>query len=461
MKKLLAMLLVLMLALPCAALAEPSTAYTIAFKNPVLTMTGESLDMTGLDLELSALVSDVGQFAVTALVNVGPNFENNALSAQAQLDANGLTFTADGMSNVYSFDLTQFTNGFDVTTLLPMLPIYSLLKQPIEMDAAAIDMSVSARFAAISELFGQYAANGAISIDRTQGELLINQLLTSIETAASSMDVEGIAELREMRPAFDMTGSLTGSDQSYTLAGEGQLYAGESDEALRYDITLTDSAEAFDGVINLYEPEGSEVVTITIDSDSTAADNGRTAVNTSAVLTMTDTEDASVNEELMTITYTATPEAGSPKMEYVAAMDLPTEDTNVTLAVSTGTNGDDIGFAIDLFANADGSSGNGFLYYTGAKTVDELGTAFDGHFSIGADIDGESAKFETDLLLRDTAMDTADWAYDSTGAIDVEKMDETQSTTAMMGLMGIAGTALGLISQHVPGLAPLLGSMMG
>jgi len=178
-------------------------------------------------------------------------------------------------------------------------------------------------------------------------------------------------------------------------------------------------------------------------------------------MTMTDTEDPSAYEELMSISYTATPEAGSPRMDYVAALNVPSEEAEFTLAVSTGTNGDDIGWAIDLFMNADGTSGNAFMYYTGAKATDSLGTAINGQFTIGGDFDGENAIFETGLLLRDTAMDTADWAYDSTGAIDVEKMDEMQSNSAMMGLLGIAGTAMTQVNQHVPGLAPLLGSLMG
>ena len=457
------MLLVLMLALPCIAMAEPSTAYTIAFRNPVITFTGESMDMTGLELELSALVSDAGLFAVTALVNVGENFENNALAAQAQLDSNGLTFTADGMDDVYTFDLKQLTNGFDVTTLLPLFPVYSLLKEPIEMEATAVDMSVSARYAAVSELFGQYSENGAISIDRTEGELLINQALTSIESAAVSanVDVEGITELREMRPAFDMTGSLTGNADAYTLTGEGLLYSGESEDAMRYDITLTDSEAVLDGVINLYESEGSAVISINLDSAATPAADGRSAVQTSAVMALTDTEDSSVNDEVLTLTYSATPDAASPRMDHVFALNLPTEATDASLTVSTGTNGDDIGFAIDLFANTPESSGNAFLYYTGAKTTDDLGTAFEGQFTVGAEIDGQLGKFDTGLLLRDTAMDTADWAYDSANGIDVEQMDDIQSTSAMMNLSGIALNAMGLINEHVPGLVPLITNLLG
>lgn len=466
MKKLLAMLLVLMLALPCAALAEPSTAYTIALMNPVVSYMGQSIDMTGLDLELSAIVSDVGQFAATALVNVGQNFEHNALSAQAQLDSNGLTFTADGMSDVYSLDLKQFTNGFDVTTFLPMIPAYSMLKQPVQMQSAGVDMSLSARYAAVSELLSPYANNGSISIDRTQGELLINQLLTMVETASSSVNVDGVAELRAQRPAFDLNGALTVSGDpaanngSYALVGTGNLYVGNPAESLPFDITLTDSASASNAIVNIHEPGGTEVVSIALDSVSTPDSDGRTAVQTDVAMTLTDSADPSVFEELMSLTYSATPKAGSRQMDYVVSLNVPEEETSASLLVSTGTNGDDIGFAIDMFYDDGSSAGSVFMYYTGAKAADALGTAISGQLSIGGDMDGMNLRLDTGLLLRDTATDTAEWAYDSSAAIPVESMDQMQSSAAMMGLMGIAGTAMTLINENVPGLAPFLSSMM-
>lgn len=462
MKKLLAMLLVLMLALPCAAFAEPSTAYTIALGNPVISYMDETLDMTGLDLELSGIVSDFGQFAITLLANVGPAFENTALNAQAQLDSNGLTFSADGMNNVYSLDLTQYTNGFDVTTLLPMLSLDSMLKEPIVMESTAVDLSLPVRYNAVSNFFAEYSADGAITIDRTQGELMVNQLLTALETAASSASLDGVAELRTQRLAFDMNGTLTSAGDpaanngSYTLTGNGNLYNGTTDVSVAYDIAMTDSAEAINGVLNLYEPDGTEIITLTLESNASAEADGRVAVNSVSKVTLTDSADASVCEEMLTFSSTITPVAGSNQMDYVMSLVMPSEETDLTLLISTGTNGDDIGFSIDLFMNIDGTANNLFMYYTGAKATDSLGTAITGKLSLGGDIDGMNARFDTDLLLRNTAMDTTEWVHDSSAAIAIETMDEAQNNTALFGVLGIVSNAMSLISEHVPGLAPLL-----
>lgn len=468
MKKLLAMLLVLMLALPCVALAEPSAAYTVALMNPVITYMGESIDMTGLDLELSAIVSDIGAFAATALVNVGQNFEHKVVSAQAQLDTNGLSFTADGMSNAYSVSLSELT-GENVDVFLPMLsmvPVYSMLSESVAVEETTLDVSLSSRYGAFSELFAPYAENGSISIDKTEGELLVNQALTMLENVASGSDNGSIAELRAMRPAFDMNGSLTvtgnpaANEGSYTLIASGSMFTAESTDVMPYDITLTDSVNASNLALNLYEPGGTQVITIALDSTTTPAADGRNAVDTDITAIMSDTVSASAEEELATITYTATPVDGSRQMDYVFDMSIPSDSITMSLLVSNGTNGDDIGFATSLFFDDGYTGGSMYLAYTGAKSVDALGTAFNGHLSLGGDIDGQTASFDTGLLLRSTAMDTAEWVYDSAAAIALETMTEDQANTAMMGLMGIAGTAMTLINEHVPGLAPIIASMM-
>lgn len=460
MKRLLALLVALLMMLSCAAFAEPSTALTVAVLDPIIYANGETmLDMTGLGVELSAIVSDAGVFGLDAGAYVGEEYENTAAHAIAQLDANGLTFTAEGLSNIYSIDLAQYLNGFDVTTLLPSIPAHTLLSTPIEMEAVSIDLSQPVRYALIAELLTAYTTDGVIAIDRTAGELMINNLLTMIETAASSVDVEGIAELREARPAFDLNGTVTveGDPSSgagvVTITGEGNLYAGDSEDSVPFTLNYTDSADAVDLTVDV--TEGSDVLNIALNSDVTPTADGRDSV-------LTTLNIGTSGEDNVIATYSSTPAEGSAQMDYVASLEIPSEQQSLTFLLSTGTNGDDIGFAIDVFAETpeDGSTSL-YLYYAGEKVVDEVSTALNGAVSFGVDAGGESYAIDTYLLLQSAVDDTANWAYDSSAPIAIETISETDLSTLQAGLMGIAGTALTLINENVPGLAPLLSSLMG
>ena len=461
MKKLLALLLAaLLMATACTALAEPSSAYYVSVMDPIVYVNGEPmLDTTGLNIDLGALVSDVGCFAVQGMVNVGENYETSALAAQAQLDANGLTFTLDGMENVYSVDLTQYTNGFDVTTILPQIPAYTLLNTPIEMESLSIDLSLPVRYAAVTGTLAEFTAeDGAIAIDKTQGELIINRVLTALETAGESMNIDGIAELRAQQPAFDLTGTLTvegdpaANAGSYAITGTGCIYYKDNTAGVPFELTYSDSAEELN--MSLSMTEDSESLAFVVGSTFSTAADGRNGVNGSAAMIMNDVEQ-------MVVTWTAAPVEDSNQMDYVLGMQLLEEQSDLTILLSTGTNGDDIGFALDVFVNNADDSNGMYLYYNGEKIVDEYGSMLNGYVSMGVESNEESYALDTYLLLQAIATDTTEWAYDSTGAIAIENMSETEAAALQTGVMGAVATAASAIMENVPGLAPIISSMMG
>lgn len=461
MKKLFALLLALLMLLgTCSALAEPSTAYYVSFLDPIVYANGEPiLDMTGLNVDLGALVSDVGCFAVQALAYVGENYDIQAAGAQAQLDTNGLTFNINGMENIYSIDLSEYTYGFDITGLLPQIPAHTFLNTPIEMEAVSIDLSLPVRYAFVTGMLAEFTAeDGTITIDKNQGELIINRALTAMETAAESLNVDGVAELRAMRPSFDLTGTMTvdgdpaANAGSYVITGTGSFYAEDLEEGIPMGLSYSDSAEAMNMSVSL--TEDGETMAFVVDTAFATAADGRSETNGAATLVLNE-------EELATITFSAIPVEESRQMDYVLSMDIPSEEVGAAILLSTNTNGDDLGFALDIFAN-DGEDNTGmYLYYAGEKFVEEDSTILDGYVSLGAEVNEESYGLDTYLLLEAATVDTAQWAYDSTGAISLENMSEAEMSSMQMGLMGVVGTALSAIMENVPGLAPIISSMMG
>jgi len=460
MKKLLSLLVALLVAMNCAAFAEPSTAMYVSVMDPIVYYNGEPiLDMTGLNVDLGALVSDIGTFAVQALVNVGETYETSALAAQAQLDANGLTFSLDGMANAYSVDLSQFTNGFDVTTFLPMIPAHTFLNTPFEMKSYSVDLSLPVRYAACAGLMAEYIAeDGSIAIDKTQGELLINQLLTMLETAADSLSIDGIAEIRAQKIAFDLTGALTvegdpaSGSGSYAITGSGNLYDNSMETGIPFELTFADSAEETNFSVDMHQDEDSAA--FVLGNTYTTAADGRKGFECSGVIMVNDVEEVLMGVSVM-------PVEESRQMDYMFTMQVPDAQVDTAIILSTGTNGENLGFGLDVFANTEGDSVGLYLYYEGEKIVDEYGVALNGMVAAGVEYNEESYGFDTYLLLQKTNTDTSVWAYDSTGAIALETMDETQSSAMQMGLMGVAGTAVGAVMENVPGLAPIISSMMG
>lgn len=461
MKKMFALLLaLLMMFTTCSALAEPSTAYYVSVMDPVVYVNGEPvLDMTGLNVDLGALVSDVGCFALQALAYVGENFDIQAAGAQAQLDTNGLTFSIDGMENIYSLDLTQFTNGFDVTTFLPQIPAHTVLNMPVETEAVSIDLSLPVRYEGVTAMLAEFVAeDGSISIDKTQGELLINNVLTAMETAADSLDIEGVAEIRAMRIAFEMDGQLTvegdpaANAGSYAITGTGKVYAEGHEDGVPVELNFSDSAEALNMSLNAAGKYQS--MSITMDNAFSSAADGRKGTESVTALTLND-------EELVEIVYTAAPVEESKQTDYVLSVNLPSEQTSMSVLLSTGTNGDDLGFGLDVFVDDGIDTAGMHLYYNGVKSVDELGTAINGFVSMGMDAGDESFALDTYLLLQATQTDTAEWAYDSANAIALETLSDTDAAALEAGLMGALGTAVTAITENVPGLAEIMSAMMG
>ena len=93
MKKLLALLAALaMLAASPAALAEDSTVYRLSVYDPIFYVNGEpAFDLTGLNVDLLAAVTDSGLNALIAELYTGEE-ASFAAAAQAQIDSEGLTF---------------------------------------------------------------------------------------------------------------------------------------------------------------------------------------------------------------------------------------------------------------------------------------------------------------------------------------------------------------------------------
>ena len=123
MKKLtamLAILLALMLTLPCA-LAENSTTYSLSLLDPVLSQDGETVfDLTGLNVDLVASVTDGAAQALSLELYAGDNYDY-ITSLQIQLAEEGIVLHLDGMSQSYCLSYDQLAEMMGDETAAPVI----------------------------------------------------------------------------------------------------------------------------------------------------------------------------------------------------------------------------------------------------------------------------------------------------------------------------------------------------
>ena len=186
MKRLIALLVALMMLFSAAAVAEESTLLRVSLYDPQITYNNEVLvDMTGLNIDFDAAFTDSGLIGAMIELYTGEN-DDYLTGAYAQVDENGLSFYLDGMSSIYSCDVSAFV-GMNPYVVLAALPLRMMVD---EIDVSAINLDVNipaeARLAAVDAIFGGMitgSENGVntFALDKEQGAEIMAMVMAAVE----------------------------------------------------------------------------------------------------------------------------------------------------------------------------------------------------------------------------------------------------------------------------------------
>ncbi len=470
MKKLLALFVAMaMLAvLPASALAEESTLYRLSIYDPILYVDDQAvLDMTGLNVDLLAGVTDSGVLSLMTELYTGEDVDY-ATGLYAQLDPAGLTFSMGGMANNYRVDLTPYL-GFNPCDLLSAFsPRTVMLSLPELVSGMGFELTAADRMNLVGDLFGSFVTDTAtegdtsthtFEIDRATGEALVAQLTSAVE------ETTGYPEAT--LTGFDLSGTIvaTGNPEngeaSVSVEASGNFYFASYDEdegeiAAPFTLTYADDMATITGALTAQSDMGT--TTIGIEGAFDTTDDGRDSSD--VVITIEDSVSGAVQ-----MRFAAEPDAASDRVDYTFEALSSDEEASVRAVLSTDVDPEFAdSFDLTLEAEAEEESYTFSTGYYGDvyNDGDEFGDYRGGTFYININ-DGVTDIY-LDMILglfTEDFRDSAEWMLDYESAIDVETMTENDITLAVMSAVGVLGNISSMIMEDVPGLAPYVEGMLG
>lgn len=469
MKRMMALVLALAMLMSASALAADSSKYTLSLIDPMLSVsdgqgTVETLDMTGLELALSALLADDGTLGVVAELFSGEN-SDYLTGLLLQLDESGAAFKLDGMASCYDIPVED---GGDVMlyTMLSILGLRQLLNSfdmsQLEMSGMELSFGPETRIALLEAALGSFVTESntvdgksvhKFAISRDQGRELIG---AGIDAAEDVVD----ADLGSI--SFELTGVMTAEGDpaagsaKWTVVGNGMLYEDEMNESVPLMLNYSDDMRNVDLSV-VAGPEG-ETISLLMNSVAVAAADGRDAFETDIALKSGETD-------VLTADFDVTPAEGK-QVDYSLTLvsDEESEDAYLSIGWSTDytpnfPGGE--GFRMEVSTTDDGEEVRVGFSYEGQPYQDpEFGTYRVGAFTLDAKADGTEVSFGTTVLLMRQDVDSGDWSFDASAAVDTENMSENDQMMLGLGVMGVIGNALPKLQADVPGLAPYIDMLM-
>lgn len=471
MKKVFALLIALAMLLSAAALAEDSTVYTLALIDPQIVI-GEqtedseavTIDLTGLELDLSACVTDYGPLGLLLWLYAGEEEEYEYVTGLfTQLDENGFGVYYDGMENMYTVDLEQLTDSSAVQ-LLSALPLRTLLAETGAEETEAFALTSEGRIAILESALGGFVYESLQQDDATVHNFSISREQTAAQftyilQALSSLSPE-TEDLARYECAFELGGSITAKgspsegNAEWTVVSEGTLFVSVDAQEVAIPVTLTytDDMNAFSLTFAMTN-EGS-TVSISLDGTSDVLSDGRSSVDCTLTL--------DVDGEGITLRYAVLPEEGTARVDTLIEMRTNTGAEDVYLALDMITDFDPAS-AYSFYAALTADDGTGEsvvdLYYVGDPVNDPesgLDTAGWAEITVVApETDPIAINASVYTLKQD--LDSADWLLDSSGAIDVTGMTDEDMEAISTDAMNVFQADLATLIEKVPALADLLG----
>ena len=462
MKKIFALLVALAMLFSAAALAEDGTVYSLALLDPQIVVGEKTIDLAGLELDLSAAVTDYGPQSLVLEAYAGEEYEY-VTGLFAQLEEAGLSFYYNGMENVYAVDL-EALSGMSAADLLSALPLRTLLAE-VDLEAfetASVALTAEDRIAILESALGGFVYetlqqdDGVVSnfsITREQGGAMLMPVLAM----AASVSPE-LSELAEFDFSFDLSGSIiangspSAGDAAWAVVAEGTLYGADDVEEIAIPITLdyADDMNAFSLTFAMTYEE--ETISVALEGAAEVLGDGRPSVY--YLLTL------DVVGEVSTLAYTVAPEEGSQRVDTTIELSADEDETSVKLDVITDFDPDSA-YSFYIALTADDGYGESMMdfYYVGDPVDDsELGVDVVGWAEVTLSApDMEDMAVNASVVTFRQEMDSEDWLVDASDAIDVTTMTDEDLEAASEDAMAVFQDDLATIMERVPALEDLLG----
>ncbi len=439
MKKMLSLMLILMLMLTmtCSAMAEDASDYDsvnlyLVLEDPYLTQDNETLlDLTGLTLQLDVLLSDSDVQYANLWGYTGDDYDVDVFYGYAQLDDFGLTVGADGLSNMYRIDTSDYISD-ETLAAITQLSLYSMVQDiEFDVDIGALELNIGA------SLIDELATEVEESEDGTtytyvleaEDQPLSGYLPEFLESALSMLDTDVDLDAYALTVTGEATQTVDDQD-IINVELSGELTDGE--DAVPLTITCEQTGDSCSLEISL--DDGGDIVLEYIDDQIAliVLQDDETLMQIDGTFSMSDT---GVDLDL---TFTDEYEDA-----YSIALTASNEDGTIYAGLTVSYD--------DFYFN---------IYFDGYLYTDEVSNQIGGYFGFDLDDCGDTMAFDTIVYLGTELYNVEDWALDTSDAIDTTDMTESEEEALSLGLIGILGTAGTAANEYVPGLADIIGELI-
>ena len=289
------------------------------------------------------------------------------------------------------------------------------------------------------------------SISREVSAAVIKPLLEMAASASPDLaELSAIDFDLELNGAITTTGSVETGDAVCSVDSEGTLYLTADGEEVAIPMTLgyTDDMSAFKLTLTLTN-EG-ETMSIVLDGASGALSDGRSSASYMLTLDMAG--------EQIALTYTAQPEEGTARMDYLLELSIPSEETCLSLSVITDFDSESAYSFYTALTVDDGSGASVMdLYYAGDPTNDpETGLDTVGWAEITlTDPDSEPIAINATVCTVKQDLPSEEWGmYADT--VSVLDMTDEEMEAALNEAAAVFQSDIATLMKALPALAETL-----
>lgn len=494
MKKLtamLAILLALVLTLSCA-LAEDSTTYSLSLLDPILYQDGETVfDLTGLNVDLVASVTDGAAQALSLELYAGDNYDY-ITSLQVQLAEEGVVLYLDGMSQSYCLSYDQLaemtgdeTSAQVIKMIAPMVKGMTL-RSAIDQSTVLLQQATEGMNLDMFRWLPVMGKADEIVLD-DEGKCV---LPIHVELEEGSQALAGFRQNIEQSVA---NSEVNMNVEAFSADGEMTVYSGENGYE-RYTIDLsgeikieddTDTEDAVDSE-NEVKTEAADVTapeeyiypyTLTVDvTDDDMSGEFAVTQEDGTTFKMVLSKDEEIEDPNVYEAYCLDVMEDDGYYGYFAFQRSDDEGDWFTItAVAYGAAEDgsedgvaSISFVTDFNDDVDYSWGITVSSFTGNyEDTDDLMTVYftyqglddassdgtpyrAGYVELGMENTETTVDFSTNLVEMRTDGDSEEWVIPYADSVNISEMDESDMTSAQMGLVGVIGEVVATLQEQFP-----------
>lgn len=470
MKKLTAMLAILLalaLTLSCA-LAEDSTTYSLSLLDPILYQDGETVfDLTGLNVDLVASVTDGAAQALSLELYAGDNYDY-ITSLQVQLAEEGVVLYLDGMSQSYCLSYDQLaemvgdeTSAQVIKMIAPMVKGMTL-RSAIDQSTVLLQQATEGMNLDMLRWLPVMGKADEIVLD-DEGKCV---LPIHVELEEGSQALAGFRQNIEQSVA---NSEVNMNVEAFSADGEMTVYSGENGYE-RYTIDLS-------GEIKIEDEEYIYPYTLTADvTDDDMTGEFAVTQEDGTTFKMVLSKDEEIEDPTVYEAYRL--DFMDDEGYFAAAFFQRSDDEGDWLSIALAAYGSaedgsedsmaEINFVTDFNDDVDYSWGVTVSTYTGYyDEAEDLASFYfsyqgvddassdgnpyrEGYVTLGMESVETTVDFSIRLIEVRTDGDSEDWTIPYADSVNISEMDESDMTSAQMGLVGVIGEVVATLQEQFP-----------